>query len=80
MQSEVCCPVCVGELTSSKAEKEIKEFIQQYYKGEIQSNNRQILNYKEIDLYLPELKFGIEFNGMYWHREEKVGKKYHLNK
>lgn len=32
-------------------------------------NDRKILNGLEIDLYLPDYKFGIEFNGNYWHSE-----------
>ena len=35
---------------------------------------------KEIDLYLPDYKLGIEFNGLYWHSELFKDKNYHLNK
>ncbi len=34
----------------------------------------------EIDIYLPELKIGFEFNGLYYHSEEFKDKLYHLNK
>lgn len=44
-------------------------------------NDRTVLNGKEIDLYYPHLKFGIEFNGNYWHSEyKKEDIKYHQNK
>ena len=43
-------------------------------------NDRKILSSGEIDLYFPEHKIGIEFNGSYWHNEEKKDKKYHQNK
>lgn len=35
------------------------------------NNDKKTLNSgkKEIDIYLPEYKFGIEFNGEYWHSE-----------
>ena len=51
------------------------------YFSEILTGNRVILDGKEIDIYIPEIKLGIEFNGLYWHSEEG-GKdsKYHLNK
>lgn len=32
----------------------------------------------EIDIYIPDLKLGFEFNGMYWHRNKPKG--YHMEK
>jgi hypothetical protein len=46
-------------------------------------NNRLVLNGKEIDITFPQLKFGIEFNGLYWHSElslREIDKRYHLEK
>ena len=34
------------------------------------SPNRKILNGKEIDIYIPELKIGVEYNGCLFHTEE----------
>ena len=45
-----------------------------------EQNNRSILNGKEIDIYIPSKKIGIEINGLYWHSELYKDKKYHLNK
>lgn len=42
--------------------------------------DRTILKPKEIDLYSPEHKIGIEFNGNYWHSDAKKDKYYHQNK
>lgn len=44
-----------------------------------------LLNYKydglkEIDIYLPKLKIGIEYCGAYFHRESIRGKKAHISK
>lgn len=50
------------------------------YKYSIQFNNRGILKGQEIDIYIPDIKLGIEFNGSYWHSDEFKDKKYHLNK
>lgn len=74
------CPCCVAELTSSEAEKEIISFLKEHYNGLIKSNDRTALGYKEIDVLLPEINLGIEYNGNYWHTEAVVGKKYHFNK
>jgi len=76
------CPSCANEIKYkvSKGESEVKKFIQSIYDGEIRKD-RKILNGREIDIYLPDLKIGIEFNGLYWHSiTENNDKKYHLSK
>ena len=64
---------------TSKAEIEIKEFIESLGVEVEKSRNRMLLDGHEIDLILPEHKLGIEYNGLYWHTESK-GKHstYHL--
>lgn len=42
-------------------------------------NNRTIIN-KELDIYIPEYNFAIEFNGIYWHNELNKHKNYHYDK
>jgi len=65
----------------SNAEKEVRDFIYTIYNGEIQIKNRSILsNNKEIDIYIPEKKIAIEFNGTYWHSSIYKDEKYHQNK
>lgn len=43
-------------------------------------NDRSILSKGEIDLYFPDYKVGIEFNGNYWHGELMRDKNYHQQK
>jgi len=45
-------------------------------------NNKKLLNGTELDIYIPELKLAIEYNGNYWHSENRGGKgsTFHLNK
>jgi len=43
--------------------------------------NSKVLGKKEIDVYLPELKIGFEYNGLYWHSElSGMDSNYHLDK
>jgi hypothetical protein len=74
---EVCLS-CNPIFKGSVDEKSLLLFIKENYGGEI------IENYKigriEIDIFLPELNIGFEFNGIYWHSELQKGKSYHYNK
>lgn len=65
---------------SSYPEKQIREAISQFYSGEIIQSDRTVLQGRELDLYLPEAKVAIEYNGMYWHSETRKGKYYHQKK
>ena len=61
-------------------ENELVNIIKSFYKGEILENNNTLLDGKEIDIYLPNLKLGIEFNGNYWHCDKLKEISYHKNK
>lgn len=67
--------------TLSSFEKEVKDYISSISSLEI-TTDRTVLNGKEIDIYLPYLKLGIECNGAYWHSEISAGrgKDYHVSK
>jgi very-short-patch-repair endonuclease len=59
----VYCPAC----HVSTGQGELYEAIRARYSGRITVNDREAIAPKEIDIYLPELKLGFEFNGRYWH-------------
>lgn len=52
-------------------QKNIFNFIKENYEGLVLFNDRKILKPFEIDIYIPELKFGIEFNGILSHTSGK---------
>lgn len=64
----------------SSAEKSLINFLKNNYKGDIIVKDRSVLSGKELDIYLPKLSLAFEFNGLWWHSEDKVGKYYHKNK
>ena len=41
---------------------------------------KDIINPYEIDIYIPELKIGVEFNGLYWHSDIYKSIDYHQKK
>jgi hypothetical protein len=65
---------------TSKHQKEISDYIQSLGVT-VLNNHKKSLNGVEIDVYIPELKIGFEYNGLFWH-SEKMGKhkNYHLDK
>ena len=66
----------IGDSKSLK-EEELYNFIKSIYNGKVEQSYRDGL---EIDIYLPTLNIGFEFNGLYWHSESYKGKDYHLDK
>lgn len=51
----------------SYKEVELAEYISSIYSDNIIRHNKTILNGKELDIYLPDLRLAFEFNGNYWH-------------
>lgn len=45
-----------------------------------ETNNRLILNGKEIDIYIPSKNLAIECNGCYWHDDKHKPMRYHFEK
>jgi len=75
------CPICAKR--QSRGEREIGEYLRSIGLH-VEERNRSLLG-KEIDLYLPEQKIGIEYNGLFWHCENPrfytgKTKDYHINK
>ena len=67
--------------TVSQPEKDIVEYLTSKGITNIVQSDRVILDGKEIDIYLPDYKVGIEFNGDYWHSEiMRPNNKYHYDK
>lgn len=74
---KICYPVTTG---SSLGEKELVDYIKNTLGLEIIENTKDIISPKEIDIFIPSLNVGIEYNGLYWHSEKKVNKTYHQDK
>jgi hypothetical protein len=74
------CDKCVLQSFSSSNEQEIADYISTFYSGECVRNSRNIISPFELDLYYPEKKIAIEFNGDYWHSSEFKPDDYHYNK
>lgn len=65
------------DYNSSKYEREIVDILTNMTKSIILQRNRTVIQGVELDIYLPEKKLAIEFNGSYWHSEIYKDKYYH---
>ena len=65
---------------SSIVQNELFEFIRENYNDEIILNDKNKIKPYEIDVYLPELGIGFEFNGVWWHSEKFKDDYYHYKK
>ena len=72
------CPKCKHLI--SQGEDEVVSFIKSNYDDIIKINDRTVLKGKEIDIFLPKLSIGIEYNGLKWHSEEYKDKNDCINK
>ncbi len=71
------CPDCIPQV--SVAEQELFDYVISL--GFTPVRDRTVLGRQELDIYVEEKKFAIEFNGLYWH-SEAAGKTetYHYDK
>jgi len=79
------CPSCTRLIYgTSKDEKEIGDYVESLLKNiTVKKHHRGLIGdtNQEVDIYIPSLNIAIEYNGLYWHTEDKTGsKKYHMNK
>ena len=74
------CPKC-GNNTSKPEQQIIEHILSINNEIVIIPNTRKLIFPYEIDIYIPEKKLAIEYNGLYWHTENNgKDKKYHFNK
>jgi very-short-patch-repair endonuclease len=74
------CKVC-NPVGSSSEERNLVEILRNRYSLELDLNNRDILDGEEIDIVVHSYRVGIEYNGSYYHSEQKgKSNKYHQNK
>lgn len=62
-------PICrkCHPMMVSQPEEQLLKTIMSFYNGEIIQHDRHLLGGRELDLFFPEKKLAIEFNGTYWH-------------
>ena len=73
----------------SKGEKEVLEYVRSIYNGTIIENDRTQMepnaengwkSNHELDIWLPDIKVAIEYNGTYWHSLSNIVESDHFKK
>lgn len=77
-QADTPCIKCSGINKGSLKEQSLKDFVISLGFNIVE--NRKLLGKQEIDIFIPEKNIGIEFNGLFWHNDLRVDKKYHIDK
>jgi hypothetical protein len=71
----------IHNTTTSVGQQEMISFITDNYTGSVITNDRTVLDGRELDILLPDINVAFEYNGVWWHSElAGKNKNYHLNK
>lgn len=74
------CQKCYPLKNQSFAQRQLFDFIESIYGGLILKNDKTLIAPYQIDIYIPELKLGIQFDGLFYHNTKHKKKGYHLMK
>ena len=87
------CPKCNPKFRGSQIQKDLANFIRSLGVKVVENTRKILKDSKELDIYLPDYRLAIEYDGSFWHkyvpiedfrkRTQFIGisdKKYHLRK
>lgn len=64
------CPICWNRATSF-SEQTVYYYIKQIFPDAINSYKDIFKNNSELDIYIPSLNIGIEYDGIVWHNDDR---------
>ena len=65
------CPICNKEKVTSFQEKIVFYYIKKYFKDTIDNYRIKELGKRELDIFIPSKRVGIEYDGGYFHNNPK---------
>ena len=66
--SGVGCPICLRQLRTSYNEQGVYYYVKNLFPDTISGYRDSSLGQKEIDIYIPSLRLGIEYDGQTYHK------------
>lgn len=64
------CPVCNSGRQTSFAEQALYYYVKKVFPTAISGYKEIFTRSMELDVYIPDLKIGIEYDGVYWHHNK----------
>lgn len=71
-QNGTGCPICYSGRQTSFAEQAVFFYIKQLYPDAISRHKSDYLGKFELDVYIPSIKYAIEYDGEAWHKQNKI--------
>lgn len=69
------CPFCKARRQTSFSEQAIYYYVKKLYPDATNRSKELFSNKMELDIYIPSIQLGIEYDGAAWHNSEEVHKK-----
>ena len=66
------CPTCNSGRQTSFAEQAIYYYVKKIYPNAINRYKEIFDNGMELDIFIPELRYAIEYDGSFWHDQKKI--------
>lgn len=70
--SGTSCPVCNSGRQTSFAEQAVFYYVKKLYPDARSRYTARFLGRMELDVYIPSIKYAIEYDGEAWHKKEKI--------
>lgn len=71
-QNGTGCPICYSGRQTSFAEQAVFFYVNQLYPDAISRYKSDFLGKFELDVYIPSIKYAIEYDGEAWHKQNKI--------
>ncbi|MBR2372058.1 MAG: hypothetical protein IKA90_04215, partial [Clostridia bacterium] len=68
------CPICYSGRQTSFAEQCVFYYVKKLYPDAINRYKADWLEKFELDIFIPSIHYAIEYDGVAWHKKEKIGR------
>ncbi len=66
------CPICNSGRQTSFTEQALFYYVKKVFPSAVNSYKDIFVKGMELDIYIPDLKIGIEYDGVYWHHKKRA--------
>ena len=70
------CPICNSGRQTSFAEQAVLYYVKKLYPNAVGRFTDIFDNGMELDIYIPEIRYAIEYDGSFWHQQNKYDREH----